>query len=223
MTSLQRIHHKAKPTALFLVVLLVVLGSSFWEKRLLHDMNTSVSSLYQDRLLPAAGLFQLNDLMYSKRQLLTSYQSRPSTARQRYAQVQLGGHNVQVDSILARYEATYLVAEEVQVFGALKARLRQYNALEQELLTATGSTELVQARLEQQFARIHDDLTHLNQIQQRVGQELSKSSQDMEVDAGLVSNLKIVVLVICTLAILQALLLDRHALLPKSLKNFRLN
>ncbi|GAB3841792.1 hypothetical protein GCM10028821_49190 [Hymenobacter jeollabukensis] len=190
----------------------------------MHAMHTSAASLYQDRLLPATGLFQLNDLMYTKQQLLDSYLLRPSATRQHYVQVQLGGRNVEVDSILSRYEATYLVAEETRVFGALKARLHQYNALERELLTAAGPTDPAQARrLARQFTRIHNDLTRLNQIQQRVGQELSKSSQDMEVDAGLLSNLKIVVLVVFTLAILQALLLDRHPLVPKNLKNFRLN
>ncbi|MCC3157930.1 MCP four helix bundle domain-containing protein [Hymenobacter sp. 15J16-1T3B] len=224
MTHPQRLPRKAKSAALFLVVLLVVLGSSVWEKRLMHAMNTSAASLYQDRLLPATGLFQLNDLMYTKQQLLASYLTRPSAARQHYVQVQLGGRNVEVDSILNRYEATYLVAEETRVFGTLKARLRSYNALERELLTAAGPADPTQTRrLEQQFTRIHNDLTCLNQIQQRVGEELSKSSQNMEVDAGLVSNLKIVVLVVVTLLILQALLLDRHPLLPKSTKNFRLN
>jgi Four helix bundle sensory module for signal transduction len=224
MNPLRRIHYKAKPAALFLIVLLVVLGSSIWEKRLMHDLNSSAASLYQDRLLPATGLFQLNDLMYAKQQLLAGYQARPTAARQHYAQVQLGGRNVEIDSILSSYEATYLVAEETRVFRALKARLRRYNALEAQLLSAAAPAAPAQTRaLGRQFAQIHADLSRLNRIQQQVGQELSKSSNAIEGDANLLSNVQIALVIIFTLIIQQALLMDRHPLLPSSLKNFRLN
>ncbi|RTQ43979.1 hypothetical protein EJV47_27780, partial [Hymenobacter gummosus] len=97
--------------------------SSVWEKRLMHPMNTSAAFLYQDRLLPATGLVQLNDLMYAKQQLIAGYQAHPTAARRHYLQVQLGCHNFGIDSIVSSYEATYLVAEETRVFGALRARL----------------------------------------------------------------------------------------------------
>ena len=224
MNPLRRIHHKAKPAALFLIVLLVILGSSVWEKRLMHAMNSSAASLYQDRLLPATGLFQLNDLMYAKQQQLASYQARPTAARQHYAQVQLGGRNVEIDSILSSYEATYLVAEETRVFHALKARLRRYNALEAQLLSAAAPAAPEQTRaLARQFSQIHADLSRLNRIQQQVGQELSKSSSAIEGDANLLSNVQIALVIIFTLIIQQALLMDRHPLLPGSMKNFRLN
>jgi hypothetical protein len=224
MNPLRRIHHKAKPTLLFLIVLLVVLGSSVLEKRFMRAMNTSVSSLYQDRLLPAAGLFGLNDLMYSKRQLLDQYLLRPSAARRRYAQVQLAGHNVRIDSIISGYEATYLVSEETQVFRDFKARLARYNALEKQLLTAAGPASTAPtAELTRQFDHIHADLARLNQIQLRVGQELSRGSSAIEGNATLLSNIQIVLLILFTLAIQRALVLDKHPLVPNSLKNFRLN
>ncbi|WP_165903951.1 MCP four helix bundle domain-containing protein [Hymenobacter gummosus] len=223
MNPLRRIHYKAKPAGLFLIVLLVVLGSSVWEKRLMHAMNTSAAFLYQDRLLPATGLFQLNDLMYAKQQLIAGYQAHPTAARRHYLQVQLGGHNVGIDSIVSSYEATYLVAEETRVFGALKARLRRYNALEAQLLSTAAPAPRQARALLRQFDQIHADLARLNRIQQQVGQQLRQSSNAIEGDANLLSNVQIAVLVIFTLIIQQALLLDRHPLLPNSLKNFRLN
>ncbi|MCR5886300.1 MCP four helix bundle domain-containing protein [Hymenobacter sp. J193] len=78
MPLLSRIHYKAKPIFLFLIVMLTILASSVLEKRLMRDLNTSVSSLYQDRLMPATGLFQLNDLMYAKQQLLAGYLASPA-------------------------------------------------------------------------------------------------------------------------------------------------
>ncbi|GAB2956478.1 hypothetical protein GCM10027048_23180 [Hymenobacter coalescens] len=224
MNPLRRIHHKAKPAAMFLIVLLVVLGSSIWEKRLMSDMNSSVSSLYQDRLLPAAGLFELNDLMYTKRHVLESYLAQPSAAGQQQTQQELTRRNAEIHSLISRYEATYLVAEENQVLRDFKARLHRYNAVESQLMTAQSPVAPAQtAELRQQFGRIHTDLARLNQIQLQVGQQLSQGSAAIEGNAVLLSNMQIALLVIFMLAIQQALLLDKHPLLPDSLKNFRLN
>lgn len=224
MNPLSRIHHKAKPAFLFLLVMLAIVGSSFIEKSLMRNLNTSVSSLYQDRLMPATDLFELNDLMYAKRHLLAAFMADPSADRQHNTQVQLAGRNVEIRSIMAAYQATYLVAEEEQVFQALSARLHAYNALESRLLIDPKPVSVSQkTELARQFAGIHKDLTHLNQIQVRVGQELTQSSEAVESQASLLSNVKIALLVLFTLAIQHALLLDKHPLLPKNLKNFRLN
>ncbi|UYZ57700.1 MCP four helix bundle domain-containing protein [Hymenobacter latericus] len=224
MSPLHRIHHKAKPAFLFLVVLLVVLGSSIVEKRLMHNATTSAASLYNDRLLPATGLFQLNDLMYAKQQLLASYLGHPTAEQQRYATMQLAGRNVQIDSLVSRYEQTYLVVEENRVLQEFKRNLHRYNAHEKHLLAAANSPSAADVQqLAREFDTIHTELTKLSQIQLQVGQELSKSSATTESNATLLSNLQIAILIVFALAIQQVLLLDRHPLVPRDLKNFRLN
>ncbi|GAA4392996.1 MCP four helix bundle domain-containing protein [Hymenobacter koreensis] len=224
MNLLHRIHHKAKPAIIFLVVMLIVLGTSMVEKRLMHDMNTSVTSLYKDRLHPATGLFQLNDLMYAKRQLLEQYLAQPQAQLRQHTYIQIAGRNVQIDSLISRYESTYLVAEENRVFGEFKANLRQYNEVEKQLLSASAAVTPADAqKLNREFDAIHGELARLSQIQLQVGQELSDGSAAIEGNATLLSNVQIALVVLLTLAIQQALLLDRHPLVPKSLKNFRLN
>ncbi|SHM03008.1 MCP four helix bundle domain-containing protein [Hymenobacter psychrotolerans] len=224
MSFLSRIHYKAKPAFLFLVVILGMLGSSVLEKHLMQNMNTSVSSLYQDRLLPATGLFQLNDQMYAKRHLLESYLANPVLERGGALRQELLAHNAEITDLMNRYRETYLVADEARVFDSFRARVARYNALETQMLTEAGLVSAEKEReLFRQFDGIHADLARLNQIQLRVGQELSNSSHIIEGNATLLSNLKIALLLLFTLAIYRALLLDRHPLLPKSLKNFRLN
>jgi hypothetical protein len=224
MHLLSRIHYKARPVLLFLLVMLGVLGSSLVEKHLLQNLNTSVSSLYQDRLLPATGLFELNDLMYAKRQVLESYLAAPSVGRRPSTLGQLSGHNQQIAALIQRHEATYLVPDEAQVFHAFQRRLRHYNALESELLAASAPVATAQAdALTQQFRLIHADLSRLNQIQQRVGQEVSQHALVTKGNAALLSHVEVALLIIFTLAIQYALLRDRHPLVPKNLQNFRLN
>ncbi|GAB3241795.1 hypothetical protein GCM10027346_37620 [Hymenobacter seoulensis] len=224
MHLLSRIHYKARPVGLFLLVMLGVLGSSLVEKHLLRDLHTSVASLYQDRLLPATGLFQLNDLMYAKRQALERYLAAPSTERRRRTKAQLAAYNQQIAALIACHEATYLVPEEARVFDAFRACRRRYDALEAQLLATTAPGAPAQtAALARQFTRIHADLSRLNDIQRRVGQQVSRDARATEGSALLLGDLELALLVIFTLAIQCALLRDRHPLVPKSTQNFRLN
>ncbi|OGX88156.1 MCP four helix bundle domain-containing protein [Hymenobacter glacialis] len=224
MNILSRIHNKAKPLLLFLVVMVAILGSSVLEKNMMRDLKVSVSSLYQDRLMPATGLFQLNDLMYTKQQLMRGYLADSGGVRLPGTQAQLARHNQEVVALVAGYQATYMVADEGRVFQDFKAHLRHYNALEAQLLATPAASPAAQTRaLEQEFNRIHSDLRSLNLIQQRVGQELSQSSVVTEGNATTLSNLKIALLIIFTLVIQHALLTSRHPLVPKSMQNFNLN
>ncbi|GAB2467374.1 hypothetical protein GCM10011375_31610 [Hymenobacter qilianensis] len=224
MNMLSGIHHKTKLAFLFLGIVLTMVGSSLWETRQLHDMNTAVASLYQDRLQPAAGLFALNDRMYAKRQLLETHLAAPAEASPRHTQAQLASHNQVIDSLLRSYEATYMVAEEDQVFQSVKASLTRYNLLEAKLLRAGAPTSAALTQeLAAQFDRIHADVSRLTQIQLQVGKQLSRGSAVADGQVTLLSQVKIALLVVLTLAILQAIVMDKHPLLPKNLKNFRLN
>ena len=64
------LENKNKPAVLLLVIVITIVASNFLEKKCITDMSKSISSIYKDRLGPAAGLFQINDLMFTKRLLL---------------------------------------------------------------------------------------------------------------------------------------------------------
>ncbi len=220
---LSRMPDKAKPIGLFLLGMLLILGSSMVERRLMRKVTMSVSSLYQDRLLPATGLFQLNDLLYAKQQLLETYRAAPAAERRRTLRL-LAGYNRQLGVIIEQHQATYLVREEKLVLQAFQARLNYYNALEAQLLSiGVPFTAAQMAQVSQQSKRLHAELSQLNQIQQRVGEQLSQSSLVTEGNAELLSNFTIALLLIFTLAIQYALLTSRHPLVPKNMQNFRLN
>ncbi|MFC6225273.1 MCP four helix bundle domain-containing protein [Hymenobacter artigasi] len=223
MNMLSRIHDKARPIGLFLLVMLVILGSSMVERRLMNNVTTSLSSLYQDRLLPATGLFELNNLLYTKQQLLTTYEAAPAMERRRTLKL-LAGYNQQLAAIIKQHQATYLVRQEKEVLQAFQVRLNRYNALEAQLLATDAPPTAGQvAEAARQIQQLHAGLSQLNQIQQRVGQQLSQSSQVTEGNSQLLSNVTIAMLLVFTLAIQHALLSSRHPLVPKNLQNFRLN
>ncbi len=226
MKALYNIHNKAKPALLLMVVVVIILGSSFLEKSLMKDMNTSISSIYKDRLVPAAELFQINDLMYNKRLILEKYLLQPTAENAKLTKQQLAAHTTQINSIIQQFEATYLVAEESRSFNEFKVEMNRYNALEKKILTS-GANKMVSAGAEKEMAQVFSHIRHelslLSDIQIKVGEELVHSSEVTTGSARLLSNLQIAIVVIITLVVQQALFLDTHPLIPKNLKNFRLN
>src|SRR5437870_4009016 len=104
MKYLYRIHRKAKPALLLMIVVAIILGSSFIEKSLIKDMNTSVSSIYKDRLIPASELFHLNDLMYNKRLILEKYLEQPSAENTLSTEQQLATYTSQIHSLIQKFE-----------------------------------------------------------------------------------------------------------------------
>ncbi|QNF31588.1 MCP four helix bundle domain-containing protein [Adhaeribacter swui] len=223
MKMLYKIHNKAKPALLLMVVVLIVLGSSFIEKSLMKDMNSSVSSIYKDRLIPASELFFMNDLMYNKRFILDQYLLHPSVEQKAATTRQLAAYTRQIDSTIQKFETTYLVDEESRRLQAFKANMNRYNALEQRLLSNPPLSGRNTQEIAWIFKAIHQELVLLSDIQIKVGKELLHSSDAIQGNARILSNLQIAVIVIITLIVQQALLLDRHPLIPKNLKNFRLN
>lgn len=223
MKMLYNIHNKTKPALLLMVVVLIVLGSSFLEKRLMKDMNSSVSSIYNDRLIPAAELFYMNDLMYNKRLILEQYLLHPTADQKLSTTRQLALYTNQINATIQKFETTYLVAEESRRLREFKTKMSRYNTLEKELLAKPAGTGVANQEISQVFKAIHGELVLLSNIQVKVGEELLQSSDAIQGNARILSNLQIAIIVIITLLVQQALLLDSHPLIPKNLKNFRLN
>ena len=102
--------------------------------------------------------------------------------------------------------------------------MSRYNTLEQHLLNQSAAVPAsANPEIAQVFKAIHQELVLLSNIQIKVGKELLHSSDAIQGSARLLSNLQIAIIIIITLIVQQALLLDKHPLLPKNLKNFRLN
>lgn len=225
-----KIYTAVRPTAkmaiLLMAVVIIILGSSFWENRLITNMNKSVSSIYKDRLVPASGLFHINDLMYSKRLVMEQYLAAPATQQPAYTQQQLARYNSRIDSIIADYESTYLVEEETRSFQDFKTTMKRYNSLEQHILAAPSPMPQPGApekQLAQAFTAIHQELVLLSNINLEVGHTLLSGSEAIKGSASILINLQIASVLLITLAVLRALLLETHPLIPKNLKNFRLN
>jgi hypothetical protein len=144
------------------------------EDKSLKTMDTAFSSIYNDRLVPATDLFQISEQLYAKRHLIEAYVEHGlSGAKPTGLPKKLSYFNARIDSLMQKYESTYLVEKEKAGLVALKTQLKQIYVLEHSLalnhqsLTATKNA----------FQLASSSLSDLIKIQSNVGEELIKNTQ----------------------------------------------
>ena len=220
------IQQKSKTAVLLMVVVATIIGCNFLEKKFFTDINKSVSSIYNDRLIPAAELFHANDIMYKKRLILEKYLINPGQQDYRSVKGQLVTHNAQIDSIILAIETSYLVDEESNYLHHFKRSVNRYNQLEEVYLARAENLALPADTYEKEmdpiFKAIHDDLVLMSSIQTSVGKELLNGSENISSGANLISNLQMAIVMIVMLVV-YGLLLSSRSFMPKKLQNFRLN
>ncbi len=104
--------------------------------------------------------------------------------------------------------------------------MQRYNALEDKLLSAGKSLPgpvNPEKAISGLFKEVHQELVLLSDIQTKVGHELLNGSEAIKGSASILSNLQIALVLLITLVVQQALLTDRHPLIPKNLKSLGLN
>jgi hypothetical protein len=226
MKWIYSIQQKSKTALLLMVVVVTIISCNFLEKKFFTDINKSVSSIYNDRLIPAAELFHANDIMYKKRLILEKYLINPAQQDYRAVKQQLATHNAQIDSIILAFGASYLVDEESNRLHHFKTSVDRYNHLENIYLAKAQALVLPPDTYESQmgplFKAIHEDLVLMSSIQTSVGKELLNGSRTISGSANLISNLQTAMVVVIMLVV-YALLLSSRSLIPKNLKDFRLN
>jgi len=177
------------------------------ETRNINNINKAVLSIYEDRLIPATDLFFLAEVSYQKRDQLESYleSSDPSTL---LISKQLTRQNERIDSLISKYEKTYLVDEELLHFNGLKNNLKEYLLLEKEIvnLSIQDSKEAAQSAFYTQALESHhkmmDHLSKLTRIQSNVGATLVNSLKNDVAKSDLISNLQLIVCIITGLLII---------------------
>src|SRR5690349_19416630 len=94
---------KAKAVIATFVIILIVLLNNFSSRKDYADLDRTMSSIYQDRLMPSGYLLHINNYLYQKKIL----QQSPNFA-DASVQTQLAYHNKAIDSLIRNYDLTYL-------------------------------------------------------------------------------------------------------------------
>ncbi|MFD1140552.1 MCP four helix bundle domain-containing protein [Larkinella insperata] len=202
------IQQKLKAAVLLTSIMALVVLCSFLSKNAIKHINTSFSSIYQDRLIPAVDMVYLSENLYTKRLSLEKYLLSDTDLTLAQVSQQLQKQDHAIDSLLSDVEKTFLVAEEAKNLHTFKDRVKAYTVLEARILRlsqtgqkAAGSA-LFNGRGAAMFQESIQCLNALTRIQSTVGRSLMKESQSESSQFNLLSSLQIGVAIVIGLVVL---------------------
>jgi hypothetical protein len=208
--------------ALAIMMLLIIL-LSLWESYNVNKISKSFRSIYEDRLIPAVDLYLISGHIQNKRNKLVSFLFTDKISVEEIKYV-LSLENKQLDTLINKYQKTYLVKAETNHLQNLKKNLKIFER--DELLLINASLE------NKEFARnlylnttisfyenIDRDLILLTQVQTQIGKELLAESSKSQSSSSLISQLQIVVAIILGLIIMILIITDKQVILKQEKYN----
>lgn len=204
---------KRKIVAFLLVVLLLGLINNYFSRKYYNNIDKNMSSIYNDRLMPASYLFKISDHLYQKK-LLLEQEDIPKTS----LGAELKKHDVAVDHIIADYRKTYLTDAEKSQWNTFLLHLKNYNQAEADFVKTESNTQQKAAALQSSFRSALHSLSELNDIQTSEGARLRTDSHELISSTLLQAYLEISLLFIMGVAVLMLLVLPEKTIYPVSHK-----
>lgn len=185
---------KKKAAVALFVALAVILLNMFFNSKDYDKLDQNMSSIYNDRLMPAGYLFQISDHLYQK-QLLHMDERIPATELKQ----QLQQHDVSIAKLVKAYEATYLTTAEQQYWNKLLQSMAAYQHAESK------EAELQKKVLEASFINAQLALNQLNTLQATEGSLLQRSSKAIISETVLHTYLEITMIIVLAVIVLSLL------------------
>lgn len=200
------IKYKLRAAAVLTIIILVILVGNLSERKSFSNLDSSMTSIFNDRLKPSSYLYEISQNLYEKRLLLHATRQPGETAEK------IREHNSSIASLMRAYETTYLTNEERQQWNNFRKHLQDYNLLENTWLASAMNASQPTASMVQAFDLTLDNLNHLNKIQVGEGNNLRKSSHSIVSNNLMFSSLEISLLVVLSLFTLILLSATDHRL-----------
>ncbi|MBB2146263.1 hypothetical protein GM921_12250 [Pedobacter sp. LMG 31464] len=172
------IQQKSKIALLLFCIMACTILIRFLEDKSMKSMNNAFVSLYNDRLVPATDLFHVSELLFDKKDVLEKHHRLAVSETEQTAKL-LSIQDFKIDSVLKKYEQTFLVTNEKNHLQQLKEKLIAHQQLEKQLISTTKSNEITFEQLNNSYKGILQNLSLLTKTQIEVGKELIKESQSL--------------------------------------------
>ncbi len=188
------------------------------EDKSIKIVGSAFSSLYNDRLVPATDLFQISEQVYAKKHLIETYFDHSQRGVNQATLVnKLAFFEKNIDSLLRKYQNTYLVEKEKEGLLNLKGQLNNIQSLEYTLFT----NQVQSAEIERVFNDASISISHLIKIQSKAGQELALDAQKNIGASKIYSGIQLALAILIGVLILSILLTAN--ILKVKTDNFSLN
>ncbi len=218
------LHNKSKIALCAAVILILIFAKNWIDKNNVNTLNSSFTSVFDDRLVVESYIFQLSDHLYQKKIIIADSEN----AEQALAiQDEVNTHNSIIDQILLDYEKTKLTTAESMYFGNLKERLMDLRTMEEKFLGALAtqnpnlSTDIA-VQMQKTFDTAMLDLNQLSKIQISEGRLLRDQSKQIAAGSTMLSQFELVVIVGIGILI-QILIFASRSSLPRSPQRAGLN
>ncbi|WP_121666386.1 MCP four helix bundle domain-containing protein [Mesonia aquimarina] len=204
-------------------ILLAILLSSLLENKNLNQINSDFTSIYKDRLIPAAEAYFIAEHLHEKDLLLERLVFFQEKDNIKILQ-KLISKNQAIDSLIVEYEKTYFVNEESKLFQHFKTNLKKYFASENEIIELIQENKLEKTKqiINQETLVLLDslqkDLHILASIQTKVGKELLDNSRSGFASNNLLYYLRFVLTIVVGFFIL--LLVRTSGMMSLEKKNY---
>lgn len=197
------IKQKMKIAVLLFCIMACSILIRFLEDKSVKSMNESFVSMYNDRLIPATDLFYLAENAYAKKSLIEDFlNTYEQSFNTNVFKEQLALYNKAIDSLIKKYEKTFLVKQEKEKLIVLKDGLESTGKIENQIMGFAEKKDISAARkLYAQEGRASSKgtiqkLSELMRIQTQVGEELIKDSAFMVSGSKLYSTLQVALAIV---------------------------
>ncbi|GAA4808606.1 hypothetical protein GCM10023231_42360 [Olivibacter ginsenosidimutans] len=197
------------------------------EDKNVKQMNKALLSMYADRLVPASDIFTMAEHLYAKMFLLLAVEREVEWHQDTMLALKkrLITHTHAIDTLLEKYEQTYLVDREKAFLKGFKHELTNYKERESELLAADINQLLkVVAHVQKAKAALKaaiNALSEVEKIQTTVGKELMADVQFVVKGTRFFSALQLILSIIIGIMVV-ALVLESKSMIKSNIP-FNLN
>ncbi len=210
------------------VIFLVIMVANWFVSYSMKTIGSQFKSVYEDRLVPAIDISAIVERSYKNQLLLEQHILETDTAIKDRLANQIISNQQEVDSILVKFESTYLTSMEYQSLENYKKARQELLLVQKGILSQSGNLNTVAAKESYNtdgsasFQHLLKPLHELSVIQGKVGYDLFDSAERQMNFLKLLSTLVIAMALI--IALLVATLLQTSRKLNSiAQQNYHLN
>jgi len=222
------IRQKLKVAVLLFSIMACSILIRILEDKNVQNISNALSSMYDDRLVPASDIFYMAEHLYAKKFLLLAFEREVEWSQDAFLSLEKSMllHSQAIDTLLAKYEQTYLVAQEKASLAGFKHRLTDYRTHERQLLTMDMQHLQLQVVPHVQKGRLAleaaiDELSELEKLQTLVGKKLMTDAQFVVKGTRLFSTLQLILSIVIGIMVV-VLVLESKSMI-KNNQPFNLN
>lgn len=210
--------------ALVLLAGLLFLANAY-EKSQMASVDESFLSIYNDRLVPAVSIFEIQDRLYRKRELLREMLQSGSKEQ---GKTGIDSCNAEIAALLNDYKKTYFSGNETDRLREFESNLRQYDLVESNTIQMAASGNMPEAVRNYQenagasFRTAILKLSELTHIQSDIGKGLLSDSKKTMANFLVLSNLETALIVIFSV-IAHILIYARQVMVRRRMEPMNMN